>query len=454
MKLNCAALFLMLFSAGCATRSAAPQSSSGVPRQFSGATPLEWSQRLADSEMARRGDSLVWKPGGKAKWDYAAGLFTLSLLKLNAALGQETDKIPGADALKSSSSSSSLRASANAMADDGGSPPHGGGYVEFAKAAIGSYLSEGGAIQTYNRNEFQLDSLNPGKTALALWRLTHESRYRGAAYILHFQLASQPRTYDGGFWHKQRYTNQMWLDGIYMAAPFYVECGRLFDEAGDLNDAVTQIRLMNWHTYDADTGLNYHGWDADRIQPWANPVTGCSSNFWGRAEGWYAMALVDVLDFLPVNHPARSQVIAIFQKTARGIMRWQDAQTGLWWQVMDQGDRQGNYREATASAMFVYALAKGVNHGYLSRDYIPAVEKGYAGILQNFLQPDGENRWSLTHCCSVAGLGGLNSNGKIRDGSFQYYVHEPIVANDLKGVGPFIQAGLEMETLSGSPSKM
>ena len=432
MKSNVAVLLFWLLVAGCATQNSAPQSSTGVSKKFSGATPLEWSQRLADSEMARRGDSLAWKAGGKAKWDYAAGLFTLSLLKLDKAVGQGSAGVSGADAVPGNSSP----------------PPHVGGYVEFAKTAIGSFLSEDGQIQTYNRNEFQLDSLNPGKTALALWRLTHEARYRNAAFVLHFQLVSQPRTYDGGFWHKQRYTNQMWLDGLYMASPFYAECGQVFGEAGDFNEAVTQIRLINQHTYDANTGLNFHGWDAERIQTWANPDTGCSSNFWGRAEGWYAMALVDVLDFLPAHHPARPQIIAILQKTARGIVRWQDAPTGLWWQVMDQGSRPGNYREATASAMFVYALAKGINHGYLSRDFLPAAEKGYAGIIQNLIQPDGDNRWSLTQCCSVAGLGGSPSNGKMRDGSFDYYIGEPVVANDLKGVGPFILAGIEMEALA------
>lgn len=404
MKINITGWLFVLFCAGCATHSAPPQ-------KISGATPLEWSQRLADSEIARRGDSLAWQPGGKAKWDYTAGLFTLSLLKLNG-------QIP---------------------------TPR---YVEFAEAAIGSFISDAGAIQTYNRNEFQLDALNPGKTALALWQLTHEPRYKNAAFVLRFQLVSQPRTGDGGFWHKQRYTNQMWLDGIYMASPFYAECGKLFDNAGAFDDVAKQIRLIDEHTYDATTGLNYHGWDAAKIQPWANPANGCSSNFWGRAMGWYAMALVDVLDYFPKNHPARPQIIAALQKTARGIAKWQDAPTGLWWQMMDQGGREGNYLEATASAMFVYALAKGVNHGYLSRDYIPAIERGYAGILANLIKPDGDGKWSLTQCCSVAGLGGSPSNGKMRDGSFNYYVGEPVVNNDLKGVGPFILAGIELEKLT------
>jgi len=408
MHFTGAGLLLVLLGTSCATRAVPPQT-------FSGATPLTWSVRLADSEMARRGDSLAWKPGGRAKWDYTAGLFTLALLKLEAQVPEPR-------------------------------------YAAFAANAIGSFIGTNGQIQTYQPEEYQLDALNSGKTALALWHFTQEEKYLAGALRLRQQLNQQPRTPDGGFWHKQRYPNQMWLDGIYMAAPFYAECAvtPAFSAAPtELDDVAKQIRLIDEHTYDAKTGLNYHGWDAAKIQPWANPATGCSSNFWGRALGWYAMALVDVLDYFPTNHPARPQLIATLQKLSTGVLKWQDAKTGLWWQVMDQGDRPGNYLEATASAMFVYALAKGVNHGYLSRENLPAIEKGYAGIVRELIQPDGDQRWSLTHCCQVAGLGGSPSNGKMRDGSFAYYVSEPVVKNDLKGVGPFILAGLEMQRLTG-----
>jgi unsaturated rhamnogalacturonyl hydrolase len=409
-----------LFSVACVFG----ESTAAAPQTFSGATPLEWSVRLADSEMARRGDSLVWKPGGKAKWDYAAGLFTLSLLKLN-------DKIP---------------------------TPR---YVEFTEQAIGSfvasnrmkgYSSENFQIQTYNPKEYQLDALNSGRTLLALWQtVTNPDQpqlFYGCAKLME-QIESQPRTPDGGFWHKQRYTNQMWLDGIYMAEPFCAAMGRfMMNRNGTYDEVAKQIRLVDEHTYDAKTGLNYHGWDAAKIQPWANPQTGCSSNFWGRADGWYAMALVDVLDYFPTNHPARPQIIATFQKACAGIVKWQDPQTGLWWQVMDQGGRKGNYLEATASSMFVYALAKGVNRGYLPRADAAAAEKGYDGIVKNLIKDDGGGKWSLTQCCSVAGLGVASAAGRSRDGSFDYYVSEPVVKNDLKGVGPFILAGIELQQLA------
>ena len=381
----------------CATKSISPQT-------FSGATSLEWSVRLADSEMSRQTNA--------PKLDYTMGLFTLSLLKLN-------EQIPDTR------------------------------FVKFSEDKVGSLVLPDGNIKGYKPEEFQLDSLNPGKTLLALWLATSNQNpnYFYACVKLLKQFETQPRTFNGGFWHKQRYTNQMWLDGIYMGAPFYAAMGHyMIKPQNAYDDVAKQFQLIDEHTYDAKTGLNYHGWDAAKIQPWANPITGCSSNFWGRAEGWYAMALVDVLDFLPTNHPARAKIISTFQKTCAGIVKYQDAKTGLWWQVMDQGDRKGNYLEATASTMFVYALAKGVNRGYLPRTYIPAIEKGYRGILENLIKDDGNGKWSLTQCCAVAGLGGL-SNGKMRDGSFDYYVGEPIVNNDLKGIGPFILAGIELQQL-------
>lgn len=378
-----------------------------VAKKYSGASPLEWSQRLASSQIARH----QFTP----KWDYTVGLFSLSLLKLNE------------------------------QAPD----PR---YLKFSEHAVGSLISADGTIHGYKVDEYQLDALNPGKTALALWLTStnppDQQRYFYACVNLVKQLNDQPRTFDGGFWHKQRYTNQMWLDGIYMAEPFYTAMAHyLMKPEPAYDDVAKQIRLIDEHTYDAKTGLNYHGWDAMRTQSWVNLSTSCSSNFWGRAMGWYAMALVDTLDYFPTNHPARPQIIATLQKLSVGILKFQNPKTGLWWQVMDAANRKGNYEEATASAMFVYALAKGVNHGYLSRDLIPAIEKGYAGIIINLMHDDGGGQWSLTKCCSVAGLGGSPSNGKMRDGSFEYYIGEPIVNNDLKGVGPFILAGIELQHL-------
>ena len=401
--LHSAFFLLPLFFVSCAT--------TAQPEKFSGASPLAWSQRLADSEMARRGDSLAWKPGGQAKLDYTTGLFTFALLQLNEQTKDARD-------------------------------------LKFAEHTIGSFVELDGEINGYKPQDESLDNIAPGRTLLALWQITRDERYHKAASLLRQQLNTQPRTRDGGFWHKQRYPHQMWLDGLYMAEPFYAEYANMFNKPSDFDDVAKQIRLADKHTYDAETGLFYHGWDESKSQPWANKITGTSSNFWGRAIGWYAMAMVDVLDYFPTNHPARPQIIATFQKLCAGVVKYQDPQTGLWWQVVDQGHHKDNYLEATASSMFVYAMAKGIHHGYLPHSYEPATLKGYRGLIKHLIRDDGNGRWSLIHCCSVAGL------GYGRDGSFGYYVTEPIVDNDLKGIGPFILAGVEVQKLTGTAQQI
>ncbi len=365
---------------------------------------------MADSETLRRGDNLAWRPGRKSKWDYSVGLFALSLLRLN-------EKVP--------------------------TP----GYVAFSKDVIGSFIDREGNIQGYKLEEYNIDNVAPGRTVLALYRLTGEERYRKCAELLRRQLQSHPRTSEGGFWHKQRYPWQMWLDGLFMGAPFYAEYTGLFHgPPEDFNDIVRQFQLIDKHLYDAKSGLFFHGWDEKREQAWANKSSGTSSNFWGRGLGWFAMAQVEVLDYLPEKHAARPEIIQLTQKTASGIRRHQDSESGLWWQVLDQRGRKGNYLEATASAMFVYSLAKAVNHDYLSRDYVPIILKGYSGIIERLIKSESSGRITLTKCCSVAGL------GYGRDGSYEYYLREPVVDNDLKGVGPFILAGIEVQKLLGLPS--
>jgi unsaturated rhamnogalacturonyl hydrolase len=370
---------------------------------------------MADSQMARMDGKLAWKPTGGGKWDYTAGLFTLSLLKLD-------EKIPNPS------------------------------YIAFTTNAIGSFISADGNIEDYHPAEFQLDAMNPGKTVIALYQLTKEERYAKAAALLEKQFATQPRTPDGGYWHKERYTNQMWLDGLYMGATFHAAYTKTFGGSRtNYDDVARQFALVKEHLYDPKTGLYYHGWDAMKIQSWANPKTGASSNFWGRAVGWYAMALVDTLDYLPANHPAREDLVEQIKGVAKGIVKYQDAETGVWWQLIDKGNTEGNYREATASCMFVYALAKAVNDGELSDRYVPAIVKGYRGVLNEFVKTNDSGALSLTYCCQVAGLGFKSTRGGPRDGSFAYYISEPVVENDLKGIGPFILAGIEVQKLLKLP---
>jgi unsaturated rhamnogalacturonyl hydrolase len=358
-------------------------------------TQLSWSTRMADSILRRN---------VPFKWQYEYGL----ALQAVAQMGQRTGQTK---------------------------------YSEHINATLDPFVDTAGNIKTYSAEEYNLDLINPGKVLFYLFHTTGDERYRKALFLLREQLRNQPRTREGGFWHKKIYPHQMWLDGIYMASPFYAEFAQTFDEPTGYDDVVKQITLIEKHSRDRKTGLLYHGWDETKQQRWANPATGCSPNFWGRAIGWYAMAIVDVLDYLPGDHPGRTAIVAILDRMIAALANVQDRSTGLWYQVLDQGHRAGNYLEASASCMFVYALAKGVRKGYLAPKYIDLARKAYRGILGNLIDIDDRGLVNLTGTCGTAGLGGQ----PYRDGSFEYYVGEKTVVNDYKGVGPFILASIEME---------
>jgi unsaturated rhamnogalacturonyl hydrolase len=360
---------------------------------------------MADSEIHRRGNAL--KYGGsdpKAKWNYQTGLFLKSLLHL----WQDTDDLK---------------------------------YYSYIKEVIDSYVDKNGSIKTYKKEDYNIDKINSGKVLLALYQYSQDEKYKKAASLLKEQLETHPRTQEGGFWHKKRYPWQMWLDGIYMGSPFYAEFSILFNQPEGFDDVARQILLIDVHTRDPNTGLRYHGWDESNKQKWADPYTGCSPHFWGRAMGWYAMALVDVLDFFPLDHPDRDQILYILIDLVTSIAKYQDQDTGLWYQIVDLGHRRGNYLEASASSMFTYAIAKSVRKGYIDDAYWQVAEKGYRGLLNHLTKVESNGLVNLTQICSVAGLGG----NPYRDGSFEYYINEPIVSNDLKGVGPFIMASLQIE---------
>lgn len=314
-------------------------------------------------------------------------------------------------------------------------------YYTYAKLYADKFIGADGKIGQYDLEDYNIDAVNSGKFLFGLYEQTKDDRYLKAIHILRDQLKTHPRTSEGGFWHKKRYPNQMWLDGLYMGAPFYAQYAQYFNEPAIFDDVVKQFAIIHRHTYNAQTGLNYHGWDESKQQKWVDQQTGCSPNFWIRAEGWYAMALVDVLDFLPSNHSGRETLLTILNQVASGIKRHQDTKTGLWFQVLDQGGRQGNYLEATGSSMFVYALLKAVRMGYISKDYKSVADKGYKGILMKLIKDNGDGTISLTNCCAVAGLGG----NPYRDGSYEYYIRETVRDNDPKGVGPFIMASLEYD---------
>jgi unsaturated rhamnogalacturonyl hydrolase len=318
-------------------------------------------------------------------------------------------------------------------------------YGAYIKANMDEFVAADGAIRTYQQHEYNLDQINPGRLLFRLYETTREARYRRAAQRLREQILWQPRTDAGGFWHKLIYPFQMWLDGVYMAGPFMVEYAARFNEPELFDEAAQEILLMERVARDPQTGLLYHGWDERRRQRWADPQTGCSPHFWGRGLGWYVMALVDVLEHFPADHPQRAEIIAVLQRAAAAIVQVQDAESGVWFQILDQGGRAGNYLEASASCMFVYALARGIQAGYLDGAYRAAVRRAYAGILKQFIEVDAQGLVNVTHICQVAGLGG----DPYRDGSFAYYVGEPVVVNDPKGVGAFILASGAVEALRG-----
>lgn len=318
-----------------------------------------------------------------------------------------------------------------------------GRYFEFIQKGIDSFVNPDGSIRTYNAADYNLDNILLGRTLLLLYKVTQQDKYLKAAGLLREQLKNQPRTSDGGFWHKKIYPNQMWLDGLYMGEPFYAEYAATMHDDGAFDDIAKQFILMETHSRDEKTGLLYHGWDESKQQRWANRLTGRSPNFWDRAMGWYGMALVDALDFYPQSHPKRAELIAILNRFAKAVKTYQDPKTGLWYQVLDKGTEKGNYLEASGSCMFVYALAKGVRMGYLPQEYFNVASKGYQGLRDRFVKIDS-GQTSLEGTVSVAGLGG----NLYRDGSYEYYLSEKVVTNDPKGIGALLLASTEMEIAS------
>lgn len=317
-----------------------------------------------------------------------------------------------------------------------------GRYFNHLKQSMDQFVNADGTIRTYKLDEYNIDNVLTGRVLLLLYKVTGQEKYRKAAALLREQLKTHPRTSEGGFWHKKIYPSQMWLDGLYMGEPFYAEYAAAFHEDAAFDDIARQFILMELHSRDTKTGLLYHGWDESKKQRWANPTTGRSPNFWGRAMGWYAMALVDTLDHFPGDHPQRGALLGILKRLATAVEKYQDPKSGLWYQVLDKGNAKGNYLEASAACMFVYALGKGVRQGYLPASYLAAARKGYQGITTRFIETEAGGRVNLKGTVSVAGLGG----NPYRDGSYEYYLREKVVTNDPKGVGAFLLASVEMET--------
>lgn len=372
----------------------------------------KWSERMARSEMKRFPEPWMIEKAQKPRWGYTHGLVVKAMLEEWKHTGDST-------------------------------------YYQYAKIYADSLIDVDGRIKTMKYTSFNIDNINPGKILFDLYAESNDPRYKIAMDTLRKQMSEHPRTTEGGFWHKLRYPHQMWLDGIFMASPYLAQYGMTFNEPALADEAVKQIFLIAQKTYDPATGLYYHGWDESRAQKWANQTTGCSPNFWSRSIGWYSAAIVDVLDYLPTETARRDSVIQILQGLAKALVKYQDSETGVWYQVTDQAKRAGNYPESSATALFIYTLAKSVNKGYIGSEYIDPITKAFNGMIKSFIRHEEDGSYTITHCCAVAGLGG---DKKYRDGSFEYYISEPVIENDPKSVGAFILAAIEFEKMQTNKS--
>jgi unsaturated rhamnogalacturonyl hydrolase len=311
-------------------------------------------------------------------------------------------------------------------------------YAQVIEKVSGSFVTEAGDIHRYEKASYNIDSIAPGRNLLRLYAETGEEKYKIAANHLRSQLEEHPRTSGGAFWHKQKYEWQLWLDGVYMGMPFLAHYSQMFEDGASYDDVVKEFVITRKHLRDPKTGLYYHAWDEKKQQEWADPQTGLSDFHWARGFGWLAMALVDVLDYIPENDTEHRQpLLKMIEEIAPVLAKYQDPATGTWWQIMDKPDAAGNYREASGSAMFTYFFAKSVNKGYLPQSYAQVATKAFEGLVEEFITVHQDGKVSLTNICLVAGL------GYGRDGSYHYYMSELVYQNDPKATGPFILAGVE-----------
>lgn len=369
--------------------------------------------RMAESEMVRapRAAQLDGVEVGRIKWTYTIGLELLSMMDAARAYDRPD-------------------------------------FYDYALDYYDSIVQPDASIITYKKEKYNIDLVCPARPLFEIAERTGEQRYAAAIDTIYSQLLTHPRNPDGGFWHKQVYPHQMWLDGLYMGEPFYAEYvkrhlqGEAYDAA--VKDIVNQFVRVAEHTYDPATGLFRHAYDDSREMFWCDKTTGQSAHAWGRAMGWYAMAIVETLQYLgstTETHP----MVEILNRIYDTLPKYADKKSGMWYQVLDCPGRDGNYQEATGSIMFVYAMLKGVRLGYLPEDLREEALENYERFVDRFVRENEDGTISITDCCAVAGLGGKS----MRDGSYEYYLSEPVIENDCKGVGPFIWASMEYDMAKG-----
>ncbi len=369
---------------------------------------LDWSKKLADSELERK--TLLYHAEG---WDThrrriprfeydIVGLQPMAYYKLFEATGNTA-------------------------------------YRDVLEKVTGSFIQNNGDILSYTKSNYNIDAVAPGPAVLQLYKTTAEEKYKIAADHLRDQLKHHPKTTEGAFWHKKRYPSQVWLDGVYMGMPFLTEYAATFKDEHGIEEVVKEFVLTQKYLRNAETGLYYHAWDESKKQVWADSETGLSPEFWARGVGWLSMALVDVLALIPEDEiELRKPLLEMSEDLAKTLVKYQDKETGTWWQVMNKPDAPGNYRESSATAMFSYFFAKGLRLGYLPPEFKQAALDSYQGLINEFANVHADGSISMTNICHVAGL------GYGRDGSYRYYMSEQVYENDPKGNGPFILSGIEM----------
>lgn len=343
------------------------------------------------------------KSGGKSTWNYIDGCMIKAIIELYHITGNKK-------------------------------------YLEFADSFINYFVNEDGSIQSYDPKEYNLDNVNAGKTLFDLYKLTGREKYRKAIDTVYSQLKGQPRTSTGNFWHKMIYPNQIWMDGLYMAQPFYMQYEVEYNNKANCRDSYEQFLHVYDLMRDTRNGLYYHAYDDSREAFWCDPVTGLSDNFWLRALGWYAMALVDTMEVMPEEMAEeKARLGAVYKELIDAMLPYQDQESGMWYQVVNRGRIQPNYLETSGSAIFAYAIMKSVRLGYLDERYFAFGRKAFDGICEKYLSEEN-GELQLGGICLVAGLG----NKEMREGTFDYYMREPVVKNEAKGVAPLILAYIEI----------
>ncbi|WP_341224977.1 glycoside hydrolase family 88 protein [uncultured Arcticibacterium sp.] len=390
-------LATVLFTA-CQTESEESQEKNEISNE------LKWSERMALSILNRNPDPRTLVSKQKTKWNYKTGLVMSSLERLHKETNKEI-------------------------------------YFDYMRDFADKLINENGIILEYDLGSYNIDNINAGKYLFYMNDKSEDKRYRDALDTLRSQLETHPRTNAGGFWHKKIYPYQMWLDGLYMGAPFYAKYNVMYEHGDKLDDVIHQFDEIQKNLKDEKTGLFYHGWDESRQMDWADKETGRSPEFWLRSLGWYAMALVDVIDILPEDYPKRDSLISYLDDFSASLLNFQDKETGLWYQVPTEPEKAGNYLESSGSAMITYAFARAAHQGYIDESFLTAAEKAYDGIIHNLIEVEEDGTVNIKQVCQSAGLGG----DPYRNGTYDYYISEPMLVNDIHALGPFILASLELD---------